>query len=379
MTNQETARASGLNVVDGKGPTAANRFGLDYRAEAERLGKPVRPIVDSHCHINGRRASEIFRDVCDLYGIQRVISQTQLAEAEAVREVMGDRIDFVAIPEYMAEDRKHAFTDGFLENVDIWARDFGARCIKLWNAPRFRDFAREAGIEEMWELDHPIRVEIAERAVSHGMMLMAHVADPDTWFEAKYTDRSRYGVKIDHYAGLERMTARFDVPFLVAHMGGWPEDLAFLTGLMERCPRIILDTSATKWMVRELSKQPRDELLEFMQRFEGRVLFGSDIVTHEEHLLPSESERFGSSLASSEEGAFDLYAGRYWALRTLWETDYDAESNIADPDLKMIDPDNHDDMSAPRLAGKSMPEGLLRTFYGGAAETTMLKWFADHC
>mgnify|MGYP006267330263 CR=1 FL=1 len=367
----------GRNMPERVAPTPANRLGLDYREEAARLGPPVRPIVDAHCHINGSRAAEIYRGVCDLYGISRVISQTQLAEADKVLEVMGGRIDFVAIPEYMSDDKRHAFTDGFRQNVDTWAREYGARCIKLWNAPRFRDFARDAGIEEMWELDHPIRVEIAERALGHGMMLMAHVADPDTWFATKYADTARYRPKPEHYAGLERLAERFDVPFLVAHMGGWPEDLGFVAGLLERHPNIILDTSATKWMVRELSRHPRDELLGFMERFRGRVLFGSDIVTHDQHLAPSESERYGAALASSEPDAFELYASRYWALRTMWETAYEGESNIADPDLHMIDPANHDEMSAPTLRGRSLPADLLEAFYGGAAEATMLRWFAD--
>jgi hypothetical protein len=37
-------------------------------------------------------------------------------------------------------------------------------------------------------------------------------------------------------------------------------------------------------MVRELSKHSRDELIAFLRRFKGRVLFGSDIVTAEEHI-----------------------------------------------------------------------------------------------
>ena len=91
--------------------TPANRFGLDYRAEArDRLGAPVCPIVDAHAHINGARAAQVYKEVCDLYGIERVYSQTQLAEADAVRAVLGDRIRFVAIPEYRHPDKKWEHT-----------------------------------------------------------------------------------------------------------------------------------------------------------------------------------------------------------------------------------------------------------------------------
>jgi hypothetical protein len=81
-------------------------------------------------------------------------------------------------------------------------------------------------------------------------------------------------------------------------------------------------------------------------------------------------------LASTRDEAFDLYAGRYWALRTLWETDYDGESNIADPDLMLLDPEAHDEMSAPRLVGRETPADLLRTVYHDAAADLLERWWA---
>ena len=78
-------------------------------------GMTVTPgIVDAHAHINGAEAAGVYTEVCDLYGVTRVYSQTQLTQAEAVRGVMGDRIRFVAIPEYMAEDKARAFREGFV-------------------------------------------------------------------------------------------------------------------------------------------------------------------------------------------------------------------------------------------------------------------------
>ncbi len=358
--------------------TPANRFGLDYRAEAARLGPPVCPIVDAHAHINGERASAVYKEVCDLYGIERVYSQTQLAQADAVRAVLGDRVRFVAIPEYMHQDRRWAFTEGFLENLDHWhAR--GARMVKFWGAPRLRDFTEPLGLDpsEMANFDSDARMRVAEKAKRLGMSLMVHVADPDTWFATKYADAGRYGSKREQYDSLSRLLEQTGMNCLGAHMGGWPEDLGFLTEYLERHPRLVLDTSATKWMVRELSVHPRDELLAFLERFGERVLFGSDIVTSDEHLAPSASEAFGSTLASSEGEAFDLYASRYWALRVMWETDYDGESPIADPDLAMVDPARYDAMSAPRLVGRSLPGPMLDTLYRGAVERTLDRWYAD--
>jgi hypothetical protein len=361
----------------GRAPTAENRLGLDYRAEAQRLGPPPAPIIDVHTHINGARAAAIWAEAAQLYGVRRTYSQTQRAEAAAVRDALGDRVRFIAIPEYMDPDRDRVHRQGFVDNVRAFHDEFGARMVKFWNAPRFRDFWSGEGDADIFGLESPWKLKVAELATELGMMFMTHVGDPDTWFATTYADAAKYGTKLEHYAPLERMVERFPSPWIAAHMGGWPENLEFLSGLLERHDNLYLDSSATKWMVRELSKRPRDELLAFLQRWGGRVLFGSDIVTTDLHLAPTgeEEKRFGAALANSPEQAFELYASRYWALRTMFETDYDGESPIADPDLAMVDPDRYDAMSAPRLAGKSLPREVLESLYSGAAEGLVEAWW----
>lgn len=359
-------------------PTAANRFGVNYEIEAGKLGDPICPIVDAHAHINGKKAAQVYRRVCDLYGIERVYSQTQIAQADAVKEVMGDRIRFVAIPEYMHADRKWAHTQGFYENLDEWhAR--GARMFKFWGAPRLKDYVATMDIDpgEVVDFDSPWKLKIAEKAKSMGMMLMVHCADPDTWFQTMYKDAGKYGSKASQYESLERLLNTMDMPCLAAHMGGWPENLGFLSGLLDRHPKLILDTSATKWMIRELSKHDSAELGAFLDRYKGRILFGSDIVTSDDHMQATESENpgFGDQLASSDREAFDLYASRYWALRTMYETGYRGESNIADPDLMMVDPDGFDAMSAPALRGHGFTRDRLEVLYRSAVRGTLDRWY----
>ncbi len=78
-----------------------------------------------------------------------------------------------------------------------------------------------------------------------------------------------------------------------------------------------------------------------------------------------------ADLANSPETAFDLYASRYYALRTMFETSYKGESPIADPDLKMVDPVKYDDMAAPQLQGFAFPRDLLADLYRNAAAKLM--------
>jgi hypothetical protein len=129
-------------------------------------------------------------------------------------------------------------------------------------------------------------------------------------------------------------------------------------------------------MIRELSRQPRTELIDFLKKFRGRIMFGSDIVTTDEHLAPAEEKLEMAAKAASAQQAFDLYASRYWALRTLWETDYEGESPIADPDLHMIDPKRYGELDAPQMIGKSLPRDLLCDLYHDAAETLLEPWHA---
>jgi len=59
----------------------------------------------------------------------------------------------------------------------------------------------------------------------------------------------------------------------------------------------------------------------------------------------------------------------------MFETGYEGESPIADPDLKLVDPEAHDDMSAPALRGHSVPVDLLKSVYYEAARDLLDAWY----
>lgn len=379
------------------GTKPANRFGLDYEAEARALGKPPTPIIDFHTHVNGKGAVQIWSRVAELYGITKVITMVRLADAMVVKDFLGEQVEFIAFPDFRSADRGYAMRDGFLVDIQRFHDEHNSKMIKLWNAPRMRElFPGESGAD-LVEFDGAARVKQVELAQKLGMGVMVHIADPDTWFATKYADASMYGSKRSYYRGLEVMLARFrDVPWVAAHMGGYAEDLDFLDGLLERHPNLSLDTSATKWVVRELSRHPRERVIAFFTRWQGRIFFGSDVVTIDEHLAPkaapppapvtAPSEPATPSfhaegvkkptattshpmadLADSPESAFELYASRYLALRLIFETKYEGESPIADPDLHMVDPQKHDGMSAPMLQGLGLPAEMLKVLYRDAA------------
>ncbi|MFM9995067.1 MAG: hypothetical protein ACKVU4_04615 [Phycisphaerales bacterium] len=352
--------------------SANNRLGLDYRAEARRLGPPVTPIIDAHAHIAGATAAGIYDDARRVFGVTRTYTMTQLPQAAAVRDALGDSVRFIAFPTWSGADRARTHRDDYIGVIESFRRDFDARILKLWAAPRLRDLVPD-GRDDLWSIDSPWRRRACEVGRSLGMMFMVHVADPDIYFRTRYADTAKYGTKRDQYVGLERMLDEFEGPWIAAHMGGWPEDLGFLAEMLARHPNLYLDCSATKWVVRELSRQPSDRVRAFFIRWKGRILFGSDIVTTDDHTRPGKErpDHPKADQANSPAAAFDLYASRYWALRMLLETGYNGPSPIADPDLKLEDPPRYNDDSAPEIRGLSLPRPVLESLYQGTVTTVI--------
>ena len=255
-------------AMSGSQPSAAirpaNRLNIDYQAPVATFSPPpAGGIIDVHCHINGPQAAQVYLRAADVFGVGLSYSMTPMQHLDAVRNVAGDRIRFIAVPNYRGDDRRRNHGRGFVEQIPEFHAK-GSRIVKFWAAPRGLDYGREVGEPDLLRLDSKYRIEAMEVAAQLGMIFMTHVADPDTWFATKYADSTRYGTKAQQYEPLEAMLERFQVPWIAAHMGGWPEDLEFLTGLLERHDNLHLDTSAAKWMIRELSPHSRADLVTFL-------------------------------------------------------------------------------------------------------------------
>lgn len=340
--------------------TDANRLGLDFAAEAGCFGYDG-PIIDIHTHISSPRAAELFLDAADAYGIERCWTMTGLETVGPIRQSLDEhrkgRIQFICVPDFRKREEPDTFTKRWLQDIeDFYA--IGSRIIKYWCGPRGLDF--DAGPDSPMRLDSPIRLEGMKLAYDLGYRtFMTHVADPDTWFQTAYADSSKYGTKMDQYKPLEKLLDQYDdVTWIGAHMGGNPEDLDWLHDFLDRHPNYVVDTSATKWQIRELSKYPR-RFAEFVEANPGRVLFGSDIVAWPTNTDPDPEQPDAGH-------GFDLYASRYWALRTLMETGYAGPSPIVDPDLHKVDP-SVDPKATAELCGAQLGGALLKDVYHDAA------------
>jgi len=344
----------------------SNRLDLNYSLESESFPPIPKGIIDVHSHIHGETATRIYAHAAEHYGIVRTYSMTQLQELPRVEQILGDRVRFIAIPNFTHKDRSESFGRGFIKDLQAFHAK-GSRIAKFWNAPRIYEAAPESFASSPFRVNSEMRKESMRAAADLGMMFMVHIGDPDTWFQTKYADTTKYGTKLQQYDTLEEVLDIFPNPWIAAHMGGYPEDLKFLSKLLLRHNNLYLDCSATKWIVRELSKHPPIEVRQFFETWKGRILFGSDIVTSDAHVSSEQSSSEMEAKATNHEEAYDLYASRYWALRTLLERDYHGESPIADPDLHLVEPQRYTPLDAPTLRGATLSFESLNYLYRRAA------------
>ena len=287
-------------------------------------------VIDVHTHANEPARNHELIDAARTYGISKVVAIAPLEEGLALQRQYPGEIVLAVRPILSEPKRQIALLDRAVEAVH-GAAAAGAPLIKMWFAPRIRDRLD-------FLLDSP-RLDPVFRAIAdEGLGVLVHVSDPDRWFERKY-DPAKYGTKAEQYPMLEARLRQFPrVRFVAAHMGGDPEHLDHLADLLTRYPNLYLDTSATKWIIRELGRQ-REAAREFFRRWAPRICFGTDQVVFKD----SDPER---------------YLVRYWVHQMFWETDLVCPSPIADPDSD----------GPPALQGLDLSEDVLEQIYRKTAE-----------
>jgi hypothetical protein len=316
-----------------------NRTGVDFRRPMPRP-KVRGKVIDFHCHLLARRHAEGWFEAADHYGIDAFVTMCQFEEAVLLHRDYGDRLRFIAVPAW--RDTSPNWISNWVDRLQAFY-NMGSRIVKFHMAPGTM-------VQRNYRLDSPQLKPLFDEISARRMAIMTHMGDPETWYQGKYADTSKYGTRDEHYQMWESVLARYpkDLPWFGAHMGGNPENFGRLQRLLDTYPNLYLDCSATRWMVREISKQ-RDAAREFFIRNADRILFGSDQV-------------------SGDDRGFDFLASRFWCHRKLWETAYIGPSPILDPDLS----EDHQ----PVMHGLALPDDVLQKMYHDNIVKVM-EWIGD--
>lgn len=326
-------------------PPESNVTGQDYTERSHFLKLPF-PILDFHAHVTTTHESDkpegpagghgatgtteaaaTMLRIGEEFGIVQTLTMCPAQDIPPLRERFGDKLRFNA----MINKKPDEPEDAAYRNLDEFLKH-GIDVVKLWSAPR----GRERGLV----VDAPWRKEGLRRAFKAGVrIVMVHVGDPDRWWLTTYQDTTKFGTKADQYVPLRAMMEEFpEMIWVGAHMGGDPEHPDHLEAMLQKYPNYYLDTSATKWQVREVPPR-REAIRSLICRYPDRFLFGTDLVTR--NMLTEEH-----------------FISRYWCQRTLWESEWQGNSPIADPDYLPVE-----DRVTPYLHGVGLPLDVLRKVY----------------
>lgn len=293
---------------------------------SEPISQPPVPIFDHHMHIGSVKATRHYVAAASAYGVKRALGLASVGQSKETTRAFGDFFLYCGWCRTRDVAYESLPVDAMIREIEEMA-EAGFVALKFKIVPDVNGRA-----PEIW-LDEPRLRPLFERAVDLGFCVQAHIAQPDVWFERDY-DEELAGPKEHYFRQVEYLLEEFPgLAYVGIHMGGHPEDLDYLDELMERFGHFGVDTSATKWVVRELSAQA-EKAREFFLRRADRIYFGSDLVVQEQ-----------------VEDSY--YTSRFHVQRTMWETDFRGRSMIKDPDHP----------SVPFLWGLDLPRETIEQIY----------------
>ena len=215
-------------------------------------------------------------------------------------------------------------------------RDQGYALAKSWFGPRWSDYIE--GVPRDFRINHPKLDPVFQALEDDDIPLIIHMGDPDTYYASHYRDSEKYGTKEEHLSQLEDVLSRHPkLKFQIPHFGSQPEihRLPDLSRWMDEFPNFVVDTSSSRWMARELSKDT-GKARDFMLKYSDRVLFGTDLF--------------------AGRGDRDYFSGRYVAQRILWETD-ERDTPLPFPDA------DTEDTGGTFINGLDLPLSVLGKLY----------------
>ena len=252
-----------------------------------------RPVIDVHVHFGPDEASFMAQAMAENH-LSRLVNLGSLEALDvpfehgmaAFRIVLGARMAYFAAPDF--SDTKLGFGERMAEEL-AWKVAAGARGLKVFKelGLRHRDSDGRLISVDDERLD-PLWAKAGELAVP----VLIHVADPAAFFEPLDERNERceeLQVHPDWHFGA-REFPRHDALlaernrvierhpgtiFIGAHLGNYPENLAYVDLCLDRYRNLFVDTSAR---IGEIGRHPAEEARAFFEKHQDRILFGSDLV-----------------------------------------------------------------------------------------------------
>jgi predicted TIM-barrel fold metal-dependent hydrolase len=251
--------------------------------------------IDVHTHIQPDGIPRAIR-LMDEWGIDGAVNlsgmypgppkdalETQLAAAKQ----SGGRIAVFTTPDFRHVRNRKDYGAAMAAQLSE-ARRLGAIGLKISKGLGL-GFAGPDG-RQLLAIDDRGLDPLFERAGKLGMPVAIHIGDPKAFWLPPTPDNERWDELRVHpewsfhgpgipswqalYDAFERLVARHrKTTFIGVHFGNDPEDPDNVGRMLTKYPNLFIDTAAR---VPEIGRHPQDKMRRFFEKYQDRVVFGTD-------------------------------------------------------------------------------------------------------
>jgi len=271
-------------------------------SHSELTDRPVGGrVIDAHIHVTPGKVKKALQ-VMDDNSIRYAVLIASISGADPDLYV-GDKAFYElieAIKPYKNRLGLHYTFDWALAETDpeffnkapdMLEKAVNAGAIALKNLKQLGLNARDHE-GKLIAIDDPRLFPIWERAEKLGIPVAFHTGDPVAFFkpwapdnerweelelhpEWSFSDSSKYPPLETLFAQVNNVYKKFTkVQFVSVHVGGYSENLKEVGKWLDEIPNLSVDTAAR---IGELGKHPAEEGNEFFNKYQDRIMFGTDM------------------------------------------------------------------------------------------------------
>lgn len=249
--------------------------------------------IEAHVHV----APDTAASMADIMEANNLHSMVNLGILEvlgipfeegmgAFRKVLGARMVYLPAPDF--SDISPGFGDRMAEDLERKV-EAGASGLKIFKELGLR---HKDATGNLIRVDDPRLDPLWAKAGQLGIPVLIHTADPVAFFQRLDENNERWEELQQHpdwyfgetgfpdhdtlLAQRNRIIERHQATtFIGAHLGNYPENLAYVDSCLERYPNFYVDTAAR---IGEIGRHPVEEVRAFFLKHQDRVIFGTDLV-----------------------------------------------------------------------------------------------------
>lgn len=257
-----------------------------------------RSVIDAHVHISPNMTAQLV-EIMEDNNLSRVVNLGILEILDipfeegmrAFRQRLGERMIYFPTPDF--GDTSPGFGERMAEELERKV-EVGAGGLKIFKELGLRHKDADGNLIPV---DDPRLDSLWAGAGELGVPVLIHTADPvaffqpldeangrwcnERWEELQLHPDWHFGRPEfpDHdtlLAQRNRVIERHpSTTFIGAHLGNYPENLAYVDACLERYPNFHVDTSAR---INEFGRHPMEEVRAFFVKHQDRILLGTDLV-----------------------------------------------------------------------------------------------------